>query len=78
MHSRRRWACPFFRWDEKLRVVCDAGKVNFPDGVAKREYANEFCGSVKGWESCTMAAMLVHYYDREDENGTEHGQDQAP
>ena len=78
-YSRRRWACPFFRWDEMRRVNCEAGKLSFPDGVAKRNYADEFCGSVCGWESCTAARMLVDYYDRtEDDDGKKRGQDQAP
>ena len=54
-YSHKTWACPFFRWDERLCVRCEGGCMNFPD----REAAN-----LQDWKSCTVAANLLKYYER--------------
>ena len=30
-YSHKTWACPFFRWDERLCVRCEGGCMSFPD-----------------------------------------------
>lgn len=60
------YSCPFFRWDEKLGVRCEGGRVRFPDGETRRLYIKSRCAHVPGWEHCTLAAALMGYYDRMD------------
>ena len=61
------WACPFFTWDEKLAIHCEAGVVRCPDGRAVNEYTDRNCASVEGWEKCTLADMLLQFYERQED-----------
>ncbi len=65
-YSHRGWACPFFRWDERERISCEGGRMDFPDRMALTEYADRYCANVQGWKSCTMAEGLLRYYERMD------------
>ena len=75
-YSHRAWACPFFKWDERLRVHCEGGCVQFRDREQAVEYQNGYCASLEGWESCTVAASAVRYYERMDQNA-KRGQNQG-
>ena len=78
-YSNRTWICPFFKYDKRLEVSCEAGKLCFPDREAVMDYAQHYCAQLNGWERCTLARALLRYYERQEENdGTERGQDQAP
>lgn len=66
--SNRTWTCPFFKWDERLCVHCEGGRVRFPDGRAAAAYTSRYCASANGWKLCTLAAGLTEFYEREDKN----------
>ena len=76
-YSSRAWACPFLKWDEKLKVHCEGGCVAFPDRDAYAEYTGRYCANVPGWQGCSLAASLMQYYERTDDDGTQHRQNQA-
>lgn len=62
-YSKRVWACPFYRNDRKGKIYCEGGCVQ----MRKRTldgYAERFCGSVEGWEKCSIARALVEEYER--------------
>ena len=73
-YSNKYWTCPFFRWDEKLNIHCEGGRIRFPDQRALNEYAQRHCASPDGWQTCSMAASLNQYYERT-ADGTKHRQD---
>lgn len=63
----RRWACPFYRYDERQCVHCERGsKLKFPDMTAEIAYVDRHCASVTGWRDCTLAQCLTNHYERMD------------
>lgn len=68
-YSHKTWACPFFRWDERMCVHCEGGKVDFPDMDTRGEYIDRYCASVPGWEKCTIASSLENFYERKEKHG---------
>ena len=32
------WACPYFKWDAKGLVKCEAGRIVFPDREAEKAH----------------------------------------
>ena len=67
-YSHITWTCPFFTWDEKTTIHCEGGKIRFPDAQAKREYAKAYCARDGTWQECSVAAALMHYYDRKEDS----------
>ncbi len=67
-YSHKTWACPFFKWDERLSVRCEGGCVRFRDREQAAEYQNGYCASLDGWKNCTVAASAVRYYERTEQN----------
>ena len=65
-YSNKTFACPFFKWDERLCVHCEGGRPSFPDRTAAQEYINQFCGDVTGWKNCSIARTLLRFYERTD------------
>lgn len=65
-YSNRTWMCPFFGWDEKTKIHCEAGRIVFGDDASLRAYAERHCGSITGWKSCTMAKNWMDYYARKE------------
>ena len=63
-YSHKTWACPFFRWDERLCVRCEGGCMGFPDREARAESADRYCANLQDGKSCTVAANLLKYYER--------------
>lgn len=63
------WTCPFYAWSDKLRVRCEGGGVQaFPDVKTATEYMDAYCACGRnGWRKCTIAAALLRYYERKDE-----------
>lgn len=72
------WCCPFFRWEDRLRVNCEGGRVCFHDGEERRLYINRFCACVPGWEGCSIAQGLQQYYERLEEHEKKHGSGTTP
>ncbi len=64
-YSNKTFACPFFKWDERLCVHCEGGVVRFRDRREAMEYIDRYCASVDGWEKCSLARSLLGYYERE-------------
>lgn len=63
-YSNRIWACPFLKWDEKLKIHCEGGCAAFPDQEARVAYIKRYCASLQGWKTCSLAAELLRYYER--------------
>ena len=64
----KKWACPFFKWDERLCVGCEGGKLRFADTEHALAYMDAHCANMPGWEQCSVAVSLLQYYDRQGEN----------
>lgn len=77
-YSHISWACPFYRWDERLKVHCGKNRVVFQDRDGIRNYAKKYCASPSGWSSCTLAQSLIEQYERNEKNekNEKHRQDQ--
>lgn len=67
------WTCPFFAWDDMLRVHCEGGsRIAFPDKQAAREFMNTYCaGKGNGWKQCGIASALLRYYERQGDKNHE-------
>lgn len=65
-YSNKTFACPFFKWDERLCVHCEGGRPTFPDRAAAQEFIDKHCGDINGWRTCSIAAVLLRYYERTD------------
>lgn len=61
------FACPFWRWEEKLKQHCEAGRVDYPSREARAEYQGMYCANVNGWNKCTLAMAMCREYERKDE-----------
>lgn len=57
------WVCPFFKWDGKMEISCEAGRVQFPTKDSANEYMNAYCACDTNWKGCTLAAALLKYYE---------------
>lgn len=78
-YSHITWCCPFFRWDAKRVVRCEAGRITFPDREAEKSHTKAHCASVDGWRRCSLASFLTEFYDRQEERDREkRGQNQSP
>ena len=64
-YSNRTWACPFFKWDDKRRVICEGGSVSLPKQEFA-EYVDQYCADIQGWKNCPIAKSLAKYYERTD------------
>ena len=60
----RQWACPFFRWDEQLKLHCEGCHVTFPDKEAAVKFFDVRCASLQGYKTCEVAKMLEDHYLR--------------
>ena len=65
--SKRKWCCPYFTSDEADIIRCRRGRIPFPDRKSKCQYAAKYCGSAKGWCSCTLAKQFNADYERMEE-----------
>lgn len=51
------WSCPFFKWDQKDALGCEAAKVHLPASV-QCDYYDAYCANTPGWERCTLAQEM--------------------
>lgn len=63
--------CPFLTVDYKdkngkLRIRCERAVIDFPNDDERKEYVQTYCGSMGGWESCTIAQSAISHYERID------------
>ena len=68
-YRKIKWACPYYRWDEKTRIHCDGGIIKIPHERDMIAYARRYCAAVPGWEDCTIAKAMNESYEREEQNG---------
>ena len=57
VNRRKRWQCPYFKWDGPMMLSCEAGKPAFPSRDAANEYMNEYCAGC--WEQCSLARAWI-------------------
>ena len=68
----KKWACPFFKWDDQQSIGCEGGKLRFHDKESAMQYMDTYCaGPGRSWEQCTVATALLEYYDRKEDNDHE-------
>ena len=60
------FCCPYFRWEQKLKLYCDAGRIDFKDMEDRRSYVYTYCACNPGWENCTLAKNITKRYDRKE------------
>ena len=63
-YSNKTFVCPFFRWDERLRIHCEGGRISFRDRQEAEEYIEHNCGELNRWRECSIARSLLRYYER--------------
>lgn len=76
-YSKLYWSCPFYKWDERLKIHCEGNRIAFHDQKGIQDYANQHCASPSGWKNCSIAKSLLEYYERK-EQSEKHRQDQKP
>ena len=57
------WACPFWSWEEKLKVHCEGGNLVFPCMDSRVLFIDQFCACVPGWNNCCIAQNLLAHYE---------------
>jgi len=67
VNRHKYWACPFFKWDGKQEISCEAGRVRLPDADSANAYMNAFCADSSNWKRCSLAAALMDYYEKAEE-----------
>lgn len=65
-YSSKTFVCPFFKWDERLRVHCEGGHLAFRDRPETEDYIDRHCADLEGWKGCSLAGSLLRYYERTD------------
>lgn len=60
----RTWACPFWKWEEGLKVHCAGGRMDFTDRAGREDYISRYCANSSGWKDCTVADNLCRGYER--------------
>lgn len=63
-NRNKTWECPYFVWDDRLVVHCEAGRIQFPDVKNAEEFIDRFCARERGWKYCTLARNLDLYYEK--------------
>ena len=55
----RTWCCPFWKFEDGLKVFCEGCRLHFQAAEARNDYVSRFCANVPGWEDCTVAQELI-------------------
>ena len=58
------WCCPYWKWEDGLRVHCEAAKLTFSSADEREAYINRYCAAVPGWADCTIAKFINSKYER--------------
>ena len=73
------FACPYYRSDDKGKILCEGGIVRMHSSSQTRRYATDYCCSVDRWASCSIARALTAYYERRENDGrSESEKNRAP
>ena len=51
----------------------EGGRMEFPDRKAATEYADRYCAAQSGWKACSVAASLLRYYERKEDQREKRG-----
>lgn len=65
----RAWSCPYFVWDEKLKMGCEGGRLIFPDKKCALSFLDKYCAG--DWKSCPIACGINDYYERKEQHDKE-------
>lgn len=62
-YSHKTWACPFFRWDERLCVRCEGGCMSFPDreALAQADVGNQ---ETQALVDAVLTAVVLEHGER--------------
>jgi len=63
-YSNKTWICPYYKYDRKLSVTCEGGKVFFPSSEAGRKFTDTYCASF-GYKNCCIAQMIDAFLTKE-------------
>lgn len=59
VNRRKKWQCPYFKWDGPASLSCDCGKPAFPSRDAANDYMTVYCAGC--WEACSLAKAWNQY-----------------
>lgn len=76
MYSRCIYTCPYYCSRDKLWLRCEGGELRFHDGESTSDYVARHC-SAESWKTCSIAASLNRYYERQEKEDEEARRDQA-
>ena len=54
----------YYSHNGELKISCECGNLKFPDKEEYNRFVTTYCGSMQGWERCTLAKERLSYYDR--------------
>lgn len=57
-------ACPYFKGEFRGYLYCEICRFKFTSKQQRRDLAYKYCGSVKGYEKCTVKQILDKEYER--------------
>lgn len=57
-NRRKKWICPYYKWDSEKFVSCDGGRVCLPSRDKANRYMNKYCASYD-WEHCSLAQFIT-------------------
>lgn len=60
----RTYCCPFWLYERKGCIHCEAGKLIFSDPSDFSDYADRYCAINPGWKNCTLAQSKLRSYER--------------
>ena len=69
----REWVCPYWMYERKLMLVCEAGCIKFPSREAWDDYVDGYCDNPQGWKDCTLAQNLCRDYERKELQNAKQG-----
>lgn len=58
--------CPYYKYDEKRLLRCEAGHLDFYSAEQKSQYIEQYCANLSGYKYCTLASSLEHLYGGDD------------
>ena len=56
--------CPYFLRESDGYLYCELCRFCYPSKEARRDHVYKYCASVKGFEKCTVKAILDGEYER--------------
>ena len=63
VYRHKIFTCPYFIYDKKDCITCEAGTIRMPLKQLLDEYAEKYCQAEYGYYHCTLAKVLSLFYD---------------